>query len=118
MAIRSFAGKQLSRGFHLAAKAIEVGEKWCARRAKSVVVIAESFRDVHRRWRTDHKVTVIPNWAPLDEIYPVNRKNDWAVPSTGSTTPRPCSTQAPWGSSTTLPCWCDLPDRSSTQASR
>ena len=79
VAIRSFAGKQLSRGFHLAAKAIEVGEKWCARRAKSVVVIAESFRDVHRRWRTDHKVTVIPNWAPLDEIYPVNRKNDWAV---------------------------------------
>ncbi len=22
---------------------------------------------------------MIPNWAPLDEIYPVERKNDWAV---------------------------------------
>ena len=26
-----------------------------------------------------HKVTVIPNWAPLDEIYPLERDNDWAV---------------------------------------
>ena len=22
---------------------------------------------------------MIPNWAPLDEIYPLDRKNDWAV---------------------------------------
>ena len=66
------------RRFHLPAKAIEVGEKWCARRAKSVVVIAESFRSAppvadrpqgHRD----------PQLGPLDEIYPVNRKNDWAV---------------------------------------
>ena len=47
--------------------------------AMAVVVIADSFVDVHREWGTAAKTTVIPNWAPLDEIYPVERKNDWAV---------------------------------------
>lgn len=79
VAIRSFAGKQLSRVFGLVASVIGVGERWCVRRSAAVVVIAESFVDVHREWGTDDKVTVIPNWAPLDEIYPVERKNDWAV---------------------------------------
>lgn len=79
VAIRSFAGKSLSKVFSLVATAIEAGEKWCARRAAAVVVIADSFVDVHRQWGTAGKATVIPNWAPLDEIYPVERKNDWAV---------------------------------------
>lgn len=79
VAIRSFAGKKLSPQFRLAASAIEVAERWCARRAAAVVVIAESFVDVHRQWCTADKVSVIPNWAPLDEIFPVERKNNWAV---------------------------------------
>ena len=79
IAIRSFAGNQLSRAFRAVAAAIEIGERWCARRARHVVVIADSFVPVHRAWRTEDKVSVIPNWAPLDEIYPVDRKNDWAV---------------------------------------
>lgn len=79
VAIRSFAGKQLSRAFRVVAKGIELGERWCARRAAAVVVIADSFVDVHEQWGTAGKVTVIPNWAPLDEIFPVERKNDWAV---------------------------------------
>jgi glycosyltransferase involved in cell wall biosynthesis len=33
---------------------------------------------VHRKWGTDGKVTVIPNWAPLDEIVPVSRENSWS----------------------------------------
>lgn len=79
IALRSFAGKQLPRALSLAAWLIGLGERWCARRTAAVVVIAESFVDVHRSWGTADKVTVIPNWAPLDEIYPVERKNDWAV---------------------------------------
>lgn len=79
VAIRSFAGNQLSKAFRTVAVAIEVGERWCARRARRVVVIAESFVPVHKGWGTADKVTVIPNWAPLDEIYPLDRKNDWAV---------------------------------------
>ena len=78
VAVRSFAGKQLSKAFVVAARLIEMGEKWCTRRARQTVVIAESFLDVHRKWRTAHKVSVIPNWAPLDEIVPVDRQNTWA----------------------------------------
>jgi colanic acid biosynthesis glycosyl transferase WcaI len=78
VAIRSFAGKKLGRAFSLVATAIELGERWCARRAAAVVVIADSFLDVHRRWGTIAKTTVIPNWAPLDEIRPVPRDNAWS----------------------------------------
>ena len=79
VAVRSFAGHQLSRAYRFVAWGIEVAERWCARRARQVVVIAESFVPVHAAWGTAHKVTVIPNWAPLEEIVPVERKNDWAV---------------------------------------
>jgi glycosyltransferase involved in cell wall biosynthesis len=78
VAIRSFAGKKLSKAFALVAALIGAGEKWCARRAAGVVVIADSFVDVHRRWGTADKTVVIPNWAPLDEIRPVTRANDWS----------------------------------------
>jgi colanic acid biosynthesis glycosyl transferase WcaI len=78
VAIRSFAGSKLSRAFTVVAALIGAGEKWCARRAAAVVVIADSFVDVHRRWGTAGKTTVIPNWAPLDEIRPVPRANDWS----------------------------------------
>lgn len=78
VAIRSFAGSKLSRAFTVVAALIGAGEKWCARRAAAVVVIAESFVDVHRMWGTEAKTTVIPNWAPLDEIRPVTRLNDWS----------------------------------------
>lgn len=79
VAIRSFAGTKLSPAFRLVATMVAVGERWCARRAAAVVVIAESFVGVHRDWGTSAKTTVIANWAPLDEIVPVDRKNDWAV---------------------------------------
>jgi glycosyltransferase involved in cell wall biosynthesis len=79
VAIRSFAGNQLSWAFRFVAAGVEIGEKWCSRRAAAVVVIAASFEAVHQEWGTADKVTVIPNWAPLDEIVPVERKNDWAV---------------------------------------
>lgn len=79
VAIESFAGKQLSRAFVLVGRAIGIAERWCARRAAAVVVIADSFVAVHRRWGTDGKTTVIPNWAPLEEIVPVPRANAWSA---------------------------------------
>ena len=78
IAIKSFAGDKLGKGFLVAAKGIELGERWCSRRAAAIVVIADSFVDVHRQWKSADKVTVIPNWAPLDEIYPVERHNKWS----------------------------------------
>jgi glycosyltransferase involved in cell wall biosynthesis len=79
VAVRSFAGDKLSRAFRLVARCFEIGERWAARRASGIVAIAQSFIPVHEAWGTAHKTTVIPNWAPLDEIVPVDRKNDWAV---------------------------------------
>lgn len=78
VAMRSFAGNQLSRAFVVVARCSAVVERWSARLAGAVVVIAESFVDVHREWGTAGKVTVIPNWAPLDEITPLARDNAWS----------------------------------------
>lgn len=50
------------------------------RAATQVVAIGEQFRQAYRLWglTTDH-VTVIPNWAPLDEITPRPRENAWSA---------------------------------------
>ena len=78
IAIQSFAGAKLGRAFRLVAGVIGRGERWVARRSAAVVVIADSFVDVHRAWGTAAKTTVIPNWAPLAEIVPTPRDNAWA----------------------------------------
>jgi glycosyltransferase involved in cell wall biosynthesis len=88
VAIRSFAGEKLGRGFKLVADAIEVAERWCARRARAIVVISDGFMGVHRDWGTASKTTVIPNWAPLDEIVPVERDNAWSAEQRLSDGPR------------------------------
>ena len=79
IAVKSFAGAKLGRAFRAVAAGFTIAERFSARRAAAVVAIADSFVPVHESWGTAHKTTVIPNWAPLDEIVPVERKNDWAV---------------------------------------
>lgn len=78
VAIKAFAGEKLGRGFRLVAALFTIAERWVSRRAAAVVVIADSFVEVHREWGTADKTTVIPNWAPLDEIVPVPRRNAWS----------------------------------------
>ncbi len=79
VAVKSFAGDKLGRGFRLVAWLFTVAERWVSRRAAAVVVIADSFVAVHEDWGTAEKTTVIPNWAPLDEIRPVDRANAWSA---------------------------------------
>ncbi|WP_430382242.1 glycosyltransferase family 4 protein [Streptomyces sp. P10-4] len=79
IALKSFAAAEVARSMGLAAKVFGAGEKWSARQAAAVVVIADSFVRVHEEWGTADKVTVIPNWAPLDEIVPVPRGNAWSA---------------------------------------
>ncbi len=63
----------------LVASAFDRLEAWCARRAGHVVAIGDAFTAVYRRWKVDPaKVSVIPNWAPLEEIVPVDRDNPQA----------------------------------------
>jgi glycosyltransferase involved in cell wall biosynthesis len=87
VALRSLTGTKLPRHFAVVATAFEIAERFCSRRAKAIVVIAPSFVPVHEKWGTADKTTVIPNWAPLDEIFPVERKNDWAIENELDTTP-------------------------------
>lgn len=78
VALKSLAGRKLSRKFRIVAWLFWVAERWCARRARAIVVIADSFVPIHEQWGTANKVTVIPNWAPVGEIIPVPRDNAWA----------------------------------------
>ena len=49
------------------------------RSSDAVVAISEKFRAPLEEWRVAaDKVRVIPNWAPLSEIYPVVKDNPWA----------------------------------------
>lgn len=62
-----------------AAFAFDRLEAWCARHAGHVVAIGEAFTKVYPRWNVDPKrVSVIPNWAPLDEVVPTDRNNSQA----------------------------------------
>jgi colanic acid biosynthesis glycosyl transferase WcaI len=79
VAVRAFAGDKLGRGFRVIAAMFTIAERWVSRRAAAVVVIADSFVEVHREWGTAEKTTVIPNWAPLGEIVPVDRRNSWSA---------------------------------------
>ncbi|MEV6841528.1 glycosyltransferase family 4 protein [Streptomyces sp. NPDC051133] len=79
VALKTLATANVAKSMGIAAKVFTAGEKWSARRAAAIVVIADSFVRVHDQWDTAVKVTVIPNWAPLDEIVPVARINAWST---------------------------------------
>lgn len=54
-------------------------ERRLLRRSDRVVVIAESFLPLLRRWGVDERrVAVIENWAPLHELPALPRDNAWA----------------------------------------
>jgi colanic acid biosynthesis glycosyl transferase WcaI len=51
-------------------------EAWCARNAWHAIAIGQAFTAVYERWRVDPaNVSVIPNWAPLEDTVPVERDN-------------------------------------------
>ncbi len=78
-ALRSLSAVRGSLPLRLVANVMEATERWCARRAAHIIVIADSFLKVHARWGTLHKTTLVPNWAPLEDIAPRERHNPWAA---------------------------------------
>lgn len=51
-------------------------EAYCTRHAWHVVAIGDAFTTVYPSWGVNaDAVSVIPNWAPLDKVYPVDRNN-------------------------------------------
>lgn len=60
----------------LGARFVIALEAFCARSASQVVAIGDAFTEEYPRWGVDpRRVSVIPNWAPLDRIVPVERDN-------------------------------------------
>jgi glycosyltransferase involved in cell wall biosynthesis len=54
-------------------------EKKLLRQSDAIVCIAPGFTDFVRNWGIpESKITVIRNWAPLDEVTPMPRNNPWA----------------------------------------
>ncbi len=46
------------------------------RSASHVVAIGDAFTEVYNEWGVDpNRVDVVPNWSPLDTIFPVERRN-------------------------------------------
>lgn len=64
----------------LTGRAFARAESALVRDAAAVVAIGEGFVHQYQRWGVHHDhVRVIPNWAPLDELTPGERDNDWAA---------------------------------------
>jgi colanic acid biosynthesis glycosyl transferase WcaI len=54
-------------------------EKKLMRESDAIVCIAPGFAEFVRSWGIpESKITVIRNWAPLDEVVPAPRDNPWA----------------------------------------
>lgn len=75
---------------HLRARAGSVGsaagavfqqvEKFLVRSSSWVVVISDDFVETLAGWKVDQqRISVIENWAPLDEVPVVPRPNEWSV---------------------------------------
>jgi colanic acid biosynthesis glycosyl transferase WcaI len=77
-AIRSPLVRKLGPiGLALSALA-ERGERMIALKAGRVVAITEAFLPLYERWSVPpERTTVIPNWAPVDDLPMTDRNRDW-----------------------------------------
>ena len=54
-------------------------EKRLLRASDHIILIANDFKPIIRDWTHRKDITIVENWAPLDEIQPQPKKNPWAV---------------------------------------
>lgn len=60
----------------LGARLLRAIEARIVRSASHVVAIGDAFTEVYDEWGVDpNLVDVVPNWSPLDKIFPVERRN-------------------------------------------
>jgi colanic acid biosynthesis glycosyl transferase WcaI len=63
----------------LIGRAFVAVEKWLLRSSAQVVVISEDFLGLLDDWGIDEsKVSVVRNWAPLEEVSVSPRPNQWS----------------------------------------
>ncbi len=67
-----FGSRALSTPFRMLEKSVALGSNYN-------VVIAPSFSELLRRWGVPTaRISVIENWAPLEEMPAVSRQNEWS----------------------------------------
>jgi glycosyltransferase involved in cell wall biosynthesis len=79
VAARRVVGRRSRLVGAVAESAVAQLERRLLQRSDAVVVISEDFLPQLRRWNVaESRVSVIENWAPLDELPQVPRENAWA----------------------------------------
>lgn len=78
-AMRLLSGKVPGLGTLVGWYHIEL-ERRMLRASRHVVLISEDFRPIVEKWRLSaNSISVIPNWAPLDELPVRSKKNPWSA---------------------------------------
>jgi glycosyltransferase involved in cell wall biosynthesis len=60
------------------ARVAERLERTVARRSAAVVAISPTFLERLSKWGVGHKATVVPNWAPIEELPVRPSENEWS----------------------------------------
>jgi glycosyltransferase involved in cell wall biosynthesis len=78
-AIRFVLKRKLRVLAEIAALYYKQVEKRLLEKSDAIICIAPAFADELAKWKIDSaKVSVIPNWAPVNEIVPTSKDNAWA----------------------------------------
>jgi glycosyltransferase involved in cell wall biosynthesis len=78
-AVRRLIGRRSGPAGRLAGARFARVESALARGADGVVSVSPDFIQVLRGWGVaEERIAVIPNWAPLDHVLPVQKANGWA----------------------------------------
>jgi glycosyltransferase involved in cell wall biosynthesis len=78
-AARRVLGRRSRLAGAAAANAVGVLERRLLKASDAVVAISEDFVPLLRRWGVDEaRISVIENWAPLDELSVLPRDNGWS----------------------------------------
>ncbi len=77
-AIAYFVRRKLKFGHRQVSTPFRVIERAVANRSNHAIVISPAFQSLLTAWGVpSSKISVIENWAPLDEIPPVPKHNEW-----------------------------------------
>jgi colanic acid biosynthesis glycosyl transferase WcaI len=78
-ALRLALKKKLPGIGGLIASYYKIIEKQLLENSDQIVVISEDFKKIIEKWINNNNLTVIENWAPIDEIRPQPKKNHWSI---------------------------------------
>ena len=78
VAVTKLVSKELGFIGKVAGWYYQVLERRQFRDSDLIVVITEDFAPLARSWGGDEKVSVIENWAPIDDIAVGEKDNDWS----------------------------------------